>query len=124
MSKPLEAHELKALKGQEVWLIPLYNSVKKRTSLIEQITSDIIEKCGSKMFYLLNNGGGYSFDDGYCNSYNYGHLPFRSKQDALDYLEVEDFISKIKYEDLSFLSINEIRNIKKIIESSSQQDMQ
>ena len=123
MSKPLEPNELKALKGQEVWLIPLYNSVKKGTSLIEQITSDVIEKCGSKMFYLLNSGG-YSFDDGYCNSYNYGYLPFRSKQDALDYLEVEDFVSKIKYEDLSCFSENEIKKIKKIIESSSQQDIQ
>ena len=39
MSKPLEAHELKALKGQEVWLIPLYNSVKKRTNRKYQQTT-------------------------------------------------------------------------------------
>lgn len=123
MSKPLEPNELKDLKGQEVWLIPLHNAKQRKVPLIEQITSDIVVKCGSKMFHLTNNGG-YSFEDGYCNSNNYGYLPFRSKQDALDYLEIEEFLSKIKYENLSFLGIDEVRKIKEIIESKSQQDMQ
>ena len=123
MSKPLEPNELKALKGQEVWLIPLYNAKQRKIPLIEQITSDIIVKCGSKMFHLANSDG-YSFEKGYCNSYNYGYLPFKSKQDALDYLEIEEFLSKIKYENISFLGIDEVRKIKEIIENKSQQNMQ
>ena len=123
MSKPLEPNELKALKGQEVWLIPLHNAVARSLPLIEQITSDIVKKCGSKMFHLTRSGG-YSFDDGYCNSNNYGYLPFKTKQDALDYLEVEKFLSKLKYENLSYLNICDVRKIKEIIESSSQQNMQ
>lgn len=120
MRKPLEANELKALKGREIWLIPLHNAKQRKIPLIEQITSDILQKCGSKMFHLTKSGG-YSFDDGYCNSNNYGYLPFKSKQDALDYLEIEDFLTKIRFQDLSFLGINEVRKIKEIIESSSQQ---
>lgn len=122
MSKPLEANELKTLKGQEVWLIPLHNAIKRRTPIIEQITSDILEKCGSKMYHLKKSGG-YVFDDGYCNSANYGYLPFRTREDALDYLEVEEFLGKIKYQDLSHLEIDDVRKIKEIIESKSQQDM-
>ena len=123
MSKPLEPNELKALKGLEVWLIPLYNAIERRRPLIEQITSDIIQKCGSKMFHLTKSGG-YSFEGGYCNSNNYGYLPFKTRQDALDYLEVEEFLRKIKYQDLSHLCINEVRKLKEIIESKSQQNMQ
>lgn len=114
MSKPLESNELKALKGQEVWLIPLDNAIQRKTSLIEQITSDIIEKCGNKMFHLKKSGG-YYFDYGYCNSQDYGYLPFKTKEDALDYLEVKEFLAKIKYEDLSHLGIDEVRDIKEII---------
>lgn len=124
MSKPLEPNELKALKGQEVWLIPLHNSVRRGTSLFEQVRSGIIEKCGSKMFHLKNHDGGYMFDYGYLNSSNYGYLPFKTKQDALDYLEVEEFLRNIKFQNLSFLGIDEVRKIKQIIESKSQQDMQ
>lgn len=120
MSKPLEANELKDLKGQEVWLIPLHNAMERKRPLIEQITSGIIQKCGSKMFHLTKSGG-YSFEDGYCNSNNYGYLPFKTKQDALDYLEVEDFLSKIKYENLSHLGINEVRKLKEIIDNKAQQ---
>ena len=61
MSNPLNANELKVLKGKEVWLIPLTNAVSRTTPLIEQITSDIIEKCGNKMFHLKRTGA-YSFD--------------------------------------------------------------
>lgn len=123
MSKPLEPNELKALKGQEVWLIPLHNAMERKRPLIEQITSGIIQKCGSKMFHLTKSGG-YSFEDGYCNSNNYGYLPFKTKQDALDYLEVKEILSRIKSQDLSHLGINEVRKLKEIIESSSQQNMQ
>ncbi len=117
MSRPLESDELKALKGQEIWLIPLDNAAKRRVPLNEQITSGILEKCGTKMFYLST--GGYSFEN-YCNPHNFGYMPFKTKQDALNYLEVKDFVSKIKYEDLSFLGIDEVRKIKEIIESCSQ----
>lgn len=124
MSKPLEPNELKALKGQEVWLIPLHNSVRREKPLNEQIRSGIIEKCGSKMFHLKNDSGGYIFDYGYCNSNNYGYLPFKTKQDALDYLEVKEFLSRIKSQDLSLLDIDDVKKIKEIIESKSQQDIQ
>jgi len=120
MSKPLEPNELKALKGQEVWLIPVYNAVNNSSPLSEQITSGIVDKCGNKMFYLtkVKNGWsvGCSFDD-YCDSNNYGYMPFKSKQDALDYLEIDSFLSALKSKDLSHLDIDDIRKIKEIIES-------
>ncbi|AXH16456.1 hypothetical protein CP985_13585 [Malaciobacter mytili LMG 24559] len=120
---PLEAKEMKLLKGQEVWLIPQTNSVRRGIPLKEQIITDVVEKCGNKMFYLKTNNGGYSFDD-YCNTANYGWLPFKSNQDALDYLEIESFKWDIKSMDLTHLGIDEVRKIKKIIETKSQQNMQ
>lgn len=119
MSKPLEPNELKALKGQEVWLIPKYNAINRGKPLSEQITSDIVEKCGSKMFYLVKKGR-YSFED-YCNEANYGFAPFKSKQDALDYLEIGSFLSALKSKDLSHLDIDDVKKIKEIIEGKPQQ---
>jgi hypothetical protein len=124
MSKPLKADELKVLKGQEVWLIPVQNSAKRGVSLVEQIKSGIVEKCGSKMFHLKNYGGGFRFDNGYLDSNNYGYIPFGTKQDALDYLEVEIFMRNLKYLDLSHLDIDDVRKIKEIIENKSQQNIQ
>ena len=49
MSKPLEQNELKALIGQEVWLIPHFNLMGNKSALKEQISVDFVEKCGSKL---------------------------------------------------------------------------
>lgn len=116
MLEPLENNEMKNLKGEFIWLIPVLNSIKRNVPLEEQIKSDILEKCGPKKF-TLKKYGAYFFED-YCNEQNFGYMPFASKQDALDYLEISSFKTFIISEDFSHLSIGDIKKIKYIIGKS------
>ena len=120
MSFPLRAREMMKMRGETIFLIPVENSVKryKNLSLSEQITTGILKRC-SKEYYTIENiidgyDGKFSFDT-FRNNNNFGYIPFKTKKDAKDYIEVKHFKHLLTYMDLSMLSIEDVNKIKKII---------
>lgn len=116
---PLTTEEIKKLVGQEVWCVPQGNSIRRGSSsdnyntLKKQIFSDTIIKCGTKNFSLKNKG---SFKlSNYSDDNNYGYKPFRTSQDALDYVECEEVNAFIRSINTSNLSADDIRKIREIV---------
>ena len=96
MSFPLRAREMMKMRGETIFLIPVENSIKryKNLSLSEQITTGILKRC-SKEYYTLENiidgqDGKFSFDS-FMNVINFGYIPFKSKKDAQNYIEIKHF---------------------------------
>ena len=120
MSFPLRAREMMKMRGETIFLIPVDNSIKryKNLSLSEQITTGILKRC-SKEYYTLENiidgyDGKFSFDT-FRNDYNFGYIPFKSKKDAQNYIEIKHFKHLLPHIDLSALNIEDVNQIKKII---------
>lgn len=83
-------------KGQTIWLIPIGNNVKRgNISLNEQIIEGVVEKVGGKNI-TLNDGISFNMFGEY-DRHNSGYLPFVSKEKAEEYLEMQKFISMLKY---------------------------
>lgn len=116
MIEPAQPSELKAKKGQNIFLLPLGNAFNRKLLLKDQIITDKLVSCGKVKASCENIGSFYI--DGEWDSYNCGYLPFLSMQDALDHLECKAFMSEIKGMDLSHLSVDDVRAIKKIISDS------
>ena len=120
MSFPLRAREMLKMKGEAIFLIPVENSIKryKNLSLSDQITTGILKKC-SKEYYTLENiidghDGKFSFDS-FRDNNNFGYIPFKSKKDAQNYIEIKNFKHLLHHIDLSILNIEDVNQIKKII---------
>lgn len=122
---PLTADEIKKSIGQEVWCVPFGNSIRRGfggdyNSLKNQIVSDVITKCGSKNFTLKDKGI-YKLSN-YYNDNNYGYRPFKTLQDALDYIECEEANIFLKNINANILSADDIRKIKEIVEIAKQRN--
>lgn len=107
--------ELKKMKGSNIFLIPQTNAVKRNVPLSEQIITAKLVKCGNLKATTDNEYVGSFYIDGECDSNNYGYLPFLTEQEALDFIEVEEFLQAIKYTNLDHLSAADVRAIKAIV---------
>ena len=95
--------DFKHLIGQEIWVIPTYNSICRNISIEEQIKSTTLLKVGKTN--LITQLGNYECNGG-CDRHNYGYLHFRSLQEANEYLlsvnlhrELQDML---RYNNYSF----------------------
>lgn len=110
--KPLELEDLKELIGKEIYLVPKANSISRSSNLSNQIKKDILEKCGKSKFHLKMYGSFYIL--GYSAN-NYGYIPFRTEQEAFNYLEKEQFERDLKNKNFNGLSSDAVKRIKAII---------
>jgi hypothetical protein len=124
--KHATAKELKSAIGQEIYLIPLGNAVKRGVPLSEQIRNTILVSVGSKNYEIQAYGNStkkYSINGDY-NTSNMGYMPFLTKQDALDAIEIDNFNlymnDKLSFQSdtLSKLTIGDVRAIKEIIKNA------
>ena len=113
MSKPLTQKQLKLLISKEIFTLPTNNSILRNKPIEEQIKKQTVLSCGRSLIEYTN--GKFPID-GSCDKHNFGYIPFLSKQSALDYLAVKNFIIELKYNiSLSHLSIEQVNMIKEII---------
>ena len=109
--------DFKKINPKTIWVIPLYNAVKRNVDLAEQIKEFNVIKVTQKMIVTDNAFVGKFYIDGRLNRHNYGYLPFLTKQDALNHLEREQIIRKIKYNyDLKRLTYEELKMIQVLLE--------
>lgn len=120
---PLTEEEIKKSVGLEVWCVPLGNSIRRGyggsyNTLKQQIVSDVITKCGTKNF-TLEKKGMYKLSN-YFNDNNYGYRPFKTLQDALDFIECDEANMFLKNINPNILSADDIRKIKEIVDIVNQ----
>lgn len=118
MYNKLKTSMLKKMTGETLWVIPLYNARKRlEFDLKKQIKSGAIVKVGSTNITLDNGIGKFNLE-GTPDSQNYAYLAFLSKEEALEHIEMEEYINNLKYEmNLTKLSMEQLREIKKITET-------
>ncbi len=98
--------------GQTIWLIPVQNSITRGKPLKEQLKEVTITKVGKTQLYtndrFINQFDMYGKQD----KDNYGYLPFVSEEKALEYLELETFISDIRNLNFRELTQDKLRKLK------------
>lgn len=110
---PLSKEVLKDLVGKEIVLYPLGNNRDRRikteeeqlkTKTVTKVTSKNIE-CGDYCKFNIH---------GEHDRHNRGYYAFLTMEDALEYLDLQNFASKTFTHNV-YLSLEQAREIKKII---------
>lgn len=110
------AKEAKKLIGKTVWVIPdiTSNSYVRGRNIREQISTHTVEKVGSKKI-TVSGIGAFNIDGSFDN-YNCAYFVFESEQAVQDYFDIQEFSSQMRNFDFKSLSIEQVNQIKKIIE--------
>lgn len=108
MKKAISKKEI----GTTICCIPTYNSVNRNIPLEEQLLEDKLIKITDKRFTLESNGT-WIFNG--LDADNNGYIPFKNKQEALNYIESQKVYAQLKQMYYHEFSVNQLLEIKKIL---------